>query len=192
MYKFLFKRVWGILVSPSKSWDKIAQDPEDRKRYLSYYFYPLITLAAITAFLNPFINGYENLEFRALSVVGLRFFVVSFASGFLGFFLTAKILDYSFVRWFGMESNSRKAEMLTAYASTPVLVVSILTRLLSDFFFMKFLFFYVIVLVWESTTHFYSVEENKQSKFTALASIAILAVPYIVEHIFLFILPGLK
>ncbi|HEY5500133.1 MAG TPA: Yip1 family protein, partial [Bacteroidales bacterium] len=156
MYKNLFERIWGILVSPSKTWDIIAQDPDNKKKYLTSYFYPLITLVAVTAFLNPFIKGYEELEWKATLLVGLRFFIVSFVSSLIGFFLTAKVLNYSFVRWFGIKSDGRKSEMLTAYASTPVLVVSILTRLLSDFFFMKLLFFYVIVLVWEASTHFYS------------------------------------
>jgi len=192
MYKNLFKRVWDILVSPSKTWDKIALDTEDEKKYLSHYFYPLIGLAAFTAFLNPFISGYEELDFKATLSIGIQFFIVSFASGFFGFFIVAKALDYSFVRWFQMKSDTRKSEMLTAYASTPVLVVSILTRLLSDFFFMKVLFVYVIVLVWESTTHFYSVEDSKRGKFTAISSICILALPIIVEKAFLFLLPGLK
>ncbi|MDD4922646.1 MAG: Yip1 family protein [Bacteroidales bacterium] len=192
MYKNLFKRVWEILTSPSKTWDHIAQNPEDEKKYLSNYFYPLIGLAAFTAFLNPFISGYDDLEFKATLSVGIQFFIVSFASGFFGFFITAKVLNESFVRWFGISSDKRKTEMLTAYASTPVLVISILTRLLSDFFFMKILFFYVIVLVWEATTHFYSLEDSKRGKFTALASISIIAVPTIVEKIFLFLLPGLK
>jgi len=192
MYKNLFERIWGILVSPSKTWDKIAQDPNNKKKYLTSYFYPLITLVAVTAFLNPFIKGYEELEWKATLLVGLRFCIVSFVSSLIGFFLTAKALNYSFVRWFGIKPDGRKSEMLTAYASTPVLVVSILTRLLSDFFFMKLLFFYVIVLVWEASTHFYSIEESKQSKFTTLATLAILAVPFLVEQLFLFLLPGLK
>lgn len=194
MYKNLFKRVWEILTSPSRTWDKISQNSESEndKKYLTSYFYPLIGLAALTAFINPFIKGYEELDFRATLLVGIQFFIVSFASGFLGFFITAKALNYSFVRWFGVSPDKRKSEMLTAYASTPVLAVSILTHLLSDFFFMKILFIYVIVLVWEATTHFYSLEEPKRGKFTALASVSILALPIIVEKIFLVLLPGLK
>ena len=189
---YLFKRVWEILVAPSKTWDSISQNSEDKKKYLTRYFYPLIVAVAFTAFLNPFIKGYEDLEFKDILLVGLRFFIVSLASGVLGFFLTAKVLDYSFVRWFHMKSDRRRAQMLTAFASTPVLVISILTKLISDFFFMNILFFYVVVLVWEASTHFYSVEESKQGRFTTLVCVAILALPLIVEKIFLIILPGLK
>lgn len=192
MYKNLFKRVWDILVSPSRTWDKIAQTSEDEKKYLANYFYPLIGLAAFTAFLSPFIKGYENLDFRATLTVGIQFFIVSFASGFFGFFITARLLNYSFVRWFGLSADMNKAERLTAYASTPILLVSVLTRLLSDFFFMKILFFYVIVLVWEATTHFYSLEESKRGKFTALASLSILLAPIVIEKVFLILLPGLN
>jgi len=192
MYKNLFKRVWDILTSPSKTWDYIAQHPEDEKKYLSHFFYPLIGLAAFTALINPFISGYEYFDTKATLFQGIQSFIVSFASSFFGFFITAKFLNYGFVRWFGLRSDKRKAEMLTAYSSTPVLVISIFTRLLSDFFFMKILFVYVIVLVWEATAHFYSLEESGRGKFTAFASLCILAVPLIVEKIFLLILPGLK
>lgn len=188
----LFKRVWEILISPSKTWDKIIQESEGDKKYLTNYFYPLIGLAAFTAFLSPFIKGYEELELKATLLVGIQSFVVTFLSAFLGFFITVRTLNYSFVRWFGIKSDLRKSEMLTAYASTPVLVVSILTRLLSDFFFMKVLFVYVIVLTWEASAHFYSVEESRQGKFTAICSASILVIPYVVEKIFLILLPGLK
>jgi hypothetical protein len=192
MLKNLFKRVWDILVSPSRTWEAISQDSNEGKRYLTRFFYPLVALAALTAFLSPFIKGYEELEIGAIVSVGVQLFVVSFISVFFGFFLTARLLNYSSVRWFKMNSDNRKSEMLTAYASTPVLVVSILTRLLSDFFFVKILFFYVIVLVWEATKQFYTVEEAKRGRFTALASILILLMPFVVEQLFLLILPGLK
>jgi len=192
MYKNLLRRVWDILTSPSNTWDKITQDSEDEKKYLYQYFYPLISLAAFTALINPFISGIEYFDTKATFSIGIQSLFASFTSSFLGFFISARFLDYSFVRWFGMRSDKRKAEMLTAYSSTPVLVVSIFTRLLSDFFFMKILFVYVIVLVWEATIHFYSLEESKRGKFTALASLCILVVPFVVEKILLVILPGLK
>ena len=192
MYKNLFKNALDILVSPSKTWDRLSGDNGGEKKHLTGYFYPLIAMVAFAAFLSPIIKGYEELEFKAIVIIGLQFFIVSLASSYFGFLITAKLLNFSFVRWFGMKSDSRKAERLTVYASTPVLIVSILTRLLSDFFFMKFLFIYVIVLVWEANSHFYQVEESKRSKFTALASIAILAMPIIVEKVFLVLLPGLK
>lgn len=192
MYKNLFVRVWELLLTPSKTWDNIAQDSEDDKKYLSGYFYPLIGLAAFTAFLNPFISGYEELDFRATLIIGIQKFLVSFASVFFGFFVSVKALDYSFVRWFDLPSNNRKAEVLTAYASTPILVVSILTRLLSDFFFMKIFFVYIVVLVWEASIHFYSIEEVKRGKFTATACFIIVALPILIEKIFLLLLPGIK
>ena len=192
MYRNLFNRTWNFLVTPSKTWDEIALETEADKKYLYNYFYPLIGLAAITAFLNPFIMRYDELGLSSVLSVGIQSFIVSFASSFFGLFISAKVLNYYSVRWFGMNSDVHKAEMLTAYASTPVLVVSILTRLLSDFFFMKIFFFYVIVLVWEATSHFYSIEEQKRGKFTALAFIVILVAPILIERLFIFFLPGLK
>lgn len=192
MYRNLFSCVWNILVTPSKTWDEIALENEADKKYLNNYFYPLIGLVAITAFLNPFIMRYEELGFSSTLSVGIQFFIVSFVSSFFGLFVSSKALDYCSVRWFGMASDVHKAEMLTAYASTPVLVTNILTNLVSDFFFMKIFFFYVIVLVWEATTHFYSVEEQKRGKYTALAFIFILVTPILFKRIFLFFLPGLK
>lgn len=181
-----------MLVSPSKTWEIIASSTEGEKRHLTDYFYPLIGLVAFTAFLNPFIKGHEQLDFRGTLAAGVQFFVVSFASGFFGFFVAARLLNTGLVRWFGQTSDKNKAEVLTVYASTPVLVVSILTRLLSDFFFMKVLFFYVVVLVWDATKHFYSLEESKRGRFTALGSIIILSAPMVVEKVLFILLPGLN
>lgn len=192
MYKNLFVRAWEILFSPSKTWDKIARESEDDKKYLTNFFYPFLGLVAFTAFLNPFISGNEDLDFMSTLSIGMQYFIMSFASGFFGFFIAAKALNYCFIRWFGIPADTRKAEKLTAYSLTPVLVVSIMTRLLSDFFFMKILFVYIVILVWEASAHFYSVEEKTRGKFTLLSCITILAVPFIVEKIFIFLLPGLK
>jgi hypothetical protein len=135
---------------------------------------------------------YDELGLSPALSIGIQSFIVSFTSSFFGLFISAKALNYCSVRWFGKTSDIQKVEMLIAYASTPVLVVSILTRLLPDFFFMKIFFFYVIVLVWESTAHFYFIEESKRGKYTALAFIVILLVPILIEKLFVFFLPGLK
>jgi len=192
MYKNLFKRVWNILVAPTKTWKEIALEAEDDKKYLNNYFYPLIGLAAFTAFLNPFIMKYEELGFSSTMSVAIQSFIVSFISSFFGFFVSTRALNYCSVRWLGMTSDIHKIERLIAYASTPVLVISILTRLLSDFFFMKIFFFYVIVLVWEGTVPLYSMEESKRSKFSVLAFILIIAIPLVIEKLFIIFLPGLK
>jgi len=190
MYKKLVIRLWQFLRFPANAWKMVSEETDTNKTFLSEFFYPLIGLAALTAFVSAFIDG--DLTFREKLTEGIQLFVVSFGSAFIGLFMSAKILDWMYVRWFEQPSDYTKAQVLTVYALAPVLAVSILTRLISELFFLKILFLYAFVIIWEAGTQYYTIDTKKQGTFTAVSGIVILFAPLLVEYLLKLMLPGLN
>ena len=154
------------------------------------FFYPLVGLASFAAFISCFFDG--DLMVRQQMVQGMQLFVVSFVALFGGFFLTSRVLDWAFVRWFGLPSRLDKAEQLTVYSQAPVLAVSVLTQLIAELFFLKLLFLYVFAIVWEAAINYYEIPPKSQGRFTLLAGVVILISPQLIEIVLKLLLPGLK
>ena len=190
MYRQLFQRLWQVLRFPAPFWASVAEVGDDKKTYQTEYFYPLAGMAALTAFISAFFDG--DLTFKQQLTEGVQLFVLSFGSVFLGLFLSAWILDKLFVRFIGTPADYKKAEILVAYTLTPVLVVSILTRLFSELWFLKVLFLYVFVIAWEAATHFYKVQPKQQGYFTLYCGAVVLLAPQLIEFVLLRLLPGLN
>lgn len=190
MNKSLFSRLWLVLTSPQKAWKVISDEGTDDKNYLSSYFYPLIGLTSLTAFISPFI--FNDATFKDNLTTGMMSFAVAFSSVFFGYYASARVLERIYIKVFNIDQGLSKVEILTAYSLSPVLAVSIITRLVSEFFFLKIIFLYIFILIWESTTHFYNVDEKKQGLFTAISGLVILILPEVIEFILKLVLPGLK
>ncbi|OPZ97734.1 MAG: hypothetical protein BWY72_01117 [Bacteroidetes bacterium ADurb.Bin416] len=190
MYRQLFRRLWQVLRFPAPFWASVAEVGDDKKTYQTEYFYPLAGMAALTAFISAFFDG--DLTFKQQLSEGIQLFILSFGSILLGLFLAAWVLDKLFVRLFGLLSDYKKAEILVVYTLTPVLVVSILTRLFSELWFLKALFLYVFVIAWEAATHFYAVHPKQQGYFTLYCGAVVLLAPQLVEFILVRLLPGLN
>jgi hypothetical protein len=190
MYRQLFQRLWQVLRFPAPFWASVAEVGDDKKTYQTEYFYPLAGMAALTAFISAFFDG--DLTFKQQLTEGVQLFVLSFGSVFIGLFLSAWILDKLFVRFIGAPADYKKVEILVAYTLTPVLVVSILTRLFSELWFLKVLFLYVFVIAWEAAVPLYKVQPKQQGYFTLYCGAVVLLAPQLVEFILVRLLPGLN
>jgi len=190
MYKNLFTHLWHVVRYPATIWNEATDSTDAQKKHLTDFFYPLVGLASFAAFISCFFDG--DLTFKQQVTQGIQHFIVSFVSLFGGLFLSAKLLDWSFVRWFAQPSRFAKAELLIVYAQAPVLAVSVLTNLIPELFFLKLLFLYVFAIVWEAAINFYEIPPALQGRFTLVAGAVILISPQLIEIVLKLLLPGLK
>lgn len=184
-----FKRLWVLLISPQKAWKMVSQESFSKKTYLTGFFYPLVALSCITSFVNPFISG-EDAGLRAKATGGFEMFIITFISTIIGYFISANLLNKIFRKWFGQNPGKFKAEILTAYSLAPVLAISIVTRLISEFFFLKIFFLYIFIIIWEAATGFYNVDEKKQGLFTGVTGLIILVIPVLIEILLKLLMPA--
>jgi hypothetical protein len=190
MYKNLFIRLWQVVRYPANVWKDVSETTDTKKSYLSEFFYPLVGLASFAAFISCFFGS--DLAFKQQIMRGVQLFAVSFGSLFAGFFLSSRVLNWAFVRWFGLPSRPDKAELLTVYSQAPVLAISVLTQLIAELFFLKLLFLYVFAIVWEAAINYYEIPPKLQGRFTLLAGAVILVSPQLIEIALKLLLPGLK
>lgn len=183
-------RLWLVVRYPANAWKEVLETSDTKKTYLSDFFYPLMALSSLAAFISCFFDG--DVVFKQRLSEGIQLFIVSFAALFGGFFLSSRVLDQVFVRWFKLPSNLEKTEMLTVYAQAPVLAVSVLTQLFAELFFLKLLFLYVFAIVWEAAINYYNMPAKLQGRFTLLSGAVILLSPQLIEIVLRLLLPGLK
>ncbi|MCK9299993.1 MAG: YIP1 family protein [Bacteroidales bacterium] len=189
MNKAFFRRIWRIITAPAAAWTEITEETAENKPYLSAYFYPLLAMVGIAAFLNPFIHAQEN--FRIELGQGIQTFIRVFTAYFASYFLSSLVLDRLFVRWLGMDADKVKAEKLSVYALTPLLLVRIFTFLIKDLFFLYIFVVYTVFIVWEASGRLYVMPNKQRGRFTALTTLVLLLSPVLIEFILIKLLPGL-
>lgn len=190
MNKAFFRRIWRIITTPAAAWKEITADTAENKPYLSAYFYPLLALVGLAAFLSPFVHFQE--VFRVELGLGIQSFIRIFAAFFASYFLSSFVLDRLFVRWLGLAPDKIKVEKLCVYSLTPLLLVRFFTFLVKDFFFLYIFVVYTVYIVWEASGGLYEMPGRQRGRFTALTSVVITLSPVLIEFILIKLLPGLS
>ncbi|MDD2560410.1 MAG: hypothetical protein PHE04_07085 [Bacteroidales bacterium] len=190
MNKAFFRRIWRIITAPAAAWKEITAETAENKPYLSAYFYPLLALVGLAAFLNPFIHSQE--AFRVELGQGIQTFIRVFTAYFASFFLSSLVLDRLFVSWLGLTPGKIKAEKLCVYSLTPLLLVRFFTFLVKDFFFLYIFVVYTVYIVWEASGGLYEMPNRLRGRFAALTTLVIMLSPILIEFILIKLLPGLS
>ena len=190
MNKAFFRRIWRIVTSPAVAWKEITTETAENKPYLSAYFYPLLALVGMAAFLSSFVHGQES--FRIELGEGIRLFIRVFAAFFASYFFSSFVLDRLFVRLLGLAPDKIKTEKLCVYSLTPVLLVRFFTFLVKDLFFLYIFVVYTVYVVWEASGGLYEMPAKQRGRFTALTSLVIILSPVLIELILTKLLPGLS
>ena len=108
MFVSSFKRLWILLISPQKAWKMVSAETFPKRTYLTGFFYPLVALSCITSFVNPFISG-DDIRLKTKVTTGAVLFLITFLSTILGFFISAKLLDKIYQKWFNQNPGKYKA-----------------------------------------------------------------------------------
>ncbi len=188
MYKDIFKCVIALISQPIKAWKELSEEQhEDNEKFFTNYFYPLIALVAIAAFLGIMFTRKEfDVE------LALKSSVKSLVSALGGFFLGAYILNEFWNSVFKREKDVRLCQRFVGYASSLQFVLAVVLALLPEFFFLKIFVLYTVYIIWEGAAPYMQVADNERMKFVAISSALVLLTPYIIEIILVMLMPGLR
>jgi hypothetical protein len=104
---------------------------------------------------------------------------------FGGFYLSAYLVNQIGVKLVGLADNLPLAQQFTGYSLVVILLLQIIYGILPDFLIVLVLLsFYTIYIVWEGAEVLLHVEENNRMRFTVLASLVLLACPWLIQVIF--------
>ncbi len=139
LYKNISKRIRGLLVTPKNEWELIKEENKSVNSILSDFALPIMAVCAVAAFLG------RTLELQVFNLeAALKFATIIFISLFGSIYIVVSILKMAFAS-FKFEKNELFA--LTVYSSSLWYVISLITLLIPEIFFLKIGILYSIYII---------------------------------------------
>lgn len=179
-YKELFQRVVSLISTPGKAWDEIIERKEGRT-VVSKFVYPLIGLCGLSEFLGTLIGHDTSALVFQLAMTRCCAVAVSL---FGGFFLASYLLDKINSRWTKALISLEQMQVFVGFSMVVMFVLDIISGLFSIKVLHLILQIYTIVVVFEGTRRWLHINEEKQTSFAIVSTIAILACPALIEFLF--------
>lgn len=174
MLKRVFQRMFAFIVQPADSWESAAEEERDADKFLSEYLYPVLGLITLAAFVGAY---WAERSFEVALKASIREFTAFFAGFYLASFLLQRIAERKFEK-----VSLKHCQYFTAYSSSLIYVVSMAGSVTNGFGLFYLFLPYTIYIIWEGALPFMRVQEDRQARFTAFATI-VLAAPYLISFI---------
>ena len=187
MYKDIIKLIIALVSCPGKTWDMLSKKEESQEEFFSRFPYPLMGVVAVVAFVAIFLTRKEfDLQ------IALKSAILSLIVTFGGFFATSYLLNEIGVKWLNIAKNLKLWQRFVGYNSSVMFALNMILLLLPEFFFLRVLVLYIFYMVWEGAPIYMGTEEVTRFKFTLSTTACILAIPFIIEHVVVMLMPGLR
>lgn len=168
----LFKRVFAILFSPSREWEKISKE-KPRVPMMIFGYLLVLSLVAFTCiFIGSLLNLFRNpwVSFDMLfSIYFIKVSIFSFIKmlALIGSPIIAALIINSLTPSFKTEKNFGRVMQLTTYSFTPVLVAWTLYIIPFPFidYLMQLISLYGIIILLLGFKKILTIPENKQVGF---------------------------
>lgn len=188
MFKKIFKTAISLIVKPSEVWRELNSDQaDDHESFLSGFVYPFIGLITLAAFIGVLFTR-KGFDLQ----IALKESISILLSMFGGFFASALLINELWHKMFNRERNLKLCQRFVGYSSSLLYCLTIVLCLLPEFFFLRILVLYSVYIVWEGAVPYLDVTEAEQLKFAGIASLIIVGMPFAIEMIIGYLMPGLK
>jgi len=142
-FKFLSHRIRNIILNPVRAWEAICSENRPIRDVRDSFFFPLVTLVAVSAFLGSLLFTNTELSWVYNVLTGIKYLillpVVIYVTSLACREITKRLdLNCDFVSSF----------KIIAYSSGPFLLCQILSRLFESFIFVNILALYGLYIFW--------------------------------------------
>lgn len=182
MYRNLGERIKGLVVSPGTEWQKIHRESTTFNDILGNFALPLIGLVALGTFLSHMINQ-QAFIFEFALKKAIMIFTALFGGTFLSWFLVYKLMKY-----FRMVTSRELAAKLTIYSSAPLYVVSLVSVLIPEFFFVHIFVFYSLYLCYIGVRGPAGPPPERQMAFALFVFAALVIIPYLLRIVLFYLI----
>ncbi len=188
MLKGIFDLLIKLIAQPAKAWNSLSDKQEtDNESFFKSYLYPLFGIVALLSFVGIFLTYKEfNLQLALKTCIRLLVTV------FVGFYLASFFLSETMTRMFNRSGELKLCQRFVGYSSSIIYILSMILALFPEFFFLYVFLFYTIYIIWEGAIPYMNIDENQQLKFTVMASLIVLACPYLIDMVMYMLMPGLR
>lgn len=166
-YKWLYKRFVGIIISPSKAWKEISEDPKDVD-VQSMYVYPLIGICGLVAFLVSFFSNFgediSQYDIFRRAIVNACLTVIPL---FIVYIASIYVMNNMLVSFFRTKSDMDVCRKMVGYSMTVMFLAYILLSFPVDFKILLWLAqVYTLFVVWEGSGRLLRMDDNKRLVFS--------------------------
>ncbi|MDR1119595.1 MAG: YIP1 family protein [Dysgonamonadaceae bacterium] len=174
MFRKIFQRIYFIIIQPAKEWRKLGEEEIAHERFLAVYFYPLLGILTLAAFVGNILST-KTIEL-ALKISIQE--VVAFFSGFyLSVFLLKEIINRKFTA-----ANIKRTSCFIVYASSLIYMIAIVVSLFGEQFQVIYLLLpYTVYIIWEGARAYMGIREEQQISFSIVSSLIVL-IPYLIRY----------
>ncbi|MBN1463332.1 MAG: hypothetical protein JXQ69_08805 [Paludibacteraceae bacterium] len=184
----IIKQTFDIIVSPNNAWEKLAVDSDNTTKKDYYYFYTLLVINILSAFIGGLFEG-EKINFVAAFLRAILWGTALYASFWAIYFLLTEFLYKRNNLTIAKQTSIR----LINYSFALVLSINCITYLFPDLFFIKIALIYTLFIVWEGVGKMISVlNENERSNFVLFLSGSIILIPIIFYQFFILAFPAAR
>jgi hypothetical protein len=174
MFRKIFQRIYFIIIQPAKEWRKLGEEKITYERFLAVYFYPLLGMLTLAAFVGSMLST------RAIELalkVSIQEVVAYFSGFYLAVFLLKEIINRKFTT-----ANVKRASCFIVYASSLIYMIGLVISLFGQGFQVIYLLLpYTVYIIWEGARVYMGVREDQQIGFSIAASLIVL-IPYLIRY----------
>jgi len=156
-YKFLYHRIKYIILNPVKAWDVILFENRPIKYVRGSFFFPLIILVAVSAFLGSIFFTHSELSEVYSVLVGIKYLLLMYISVYATVFLLREITNA-----LDLGRDFTISFKLTAYSVAPFLLCQIISRSFESFIFINVLALYGLFIFWTGSEKLLNPPEHKK------------------------------
>lgn len=174
----IFKLLFQLILSPYQGWGDVSHDGVPVNRLLSAGFYPLITLTALTVFL----QGLYHPGFTFLYL--LEKCIVIFVQYFISFFIARFVFTSLIHRYVNSELSEKRNDSFIIF-SLSLLAIATLTENCIPIYMpiREFFAIYVAIVMWRGVRYM-AVRNDRVESFMIMSILAILVPPFIIGFLF--------
>jgi hypothetical protein len=174
-YINLFSRLKNILIKPADEWVEIHKEDKDINDILSGFSLPLIGLCTFATFINFTFNR-QSINFE----LALKHSAIVFTALFGGLYLTYLAL-IKINATFKLPDSKQLAFRLSAYSSGLLYVVTFITSLVPELFFLYMATLYSVFIVWQGVLQVPGIKQEQILTISLIIAFMIHFIPFFVK-----------
>lgn len=187
MVKELVRLIVDLIFQPTDTWKRLSEKEMDHAVFMKKILYPMIILLTVTAFAGVLFTRKE-FDFE----LAIKSAILAFLTFYGGFYLAVYVLNEVLVKFLKLPKDIKLYARFVGFSSLLMYTIYILLKLIPQFFFLSIFYLYTVYIVWEGAGPYLKISENERLKFTVISTATILLVPFLIDLILLFLMPGFR
>lgn len=178
--KYILKFLLSLINESQQTWNSLKDENanESKLEYMqTNYYLPMMGVVALLIFVLVGWGSPFDIEHAMKDAVS---FLAAF---FLSPYLANVVLRKAFAKFMNITFDKEKLQVFISYSLSYLMLVRLFTATFPHIKFLTFCSLYIFYIVWSASDVYMGVPEKNRWKFTAMASIAMLLSPIVVEEI---------